>query len=139
MPRSRASCRFPAPPCNASSRRCDLRSAPRVDLLPDERDRLLIDRRSVPGLDRGKVRLAGLIPRPRLPAVSLEEVGGRGERARWRVEIADAKIQDVLRQELRLPDLSMHRAALIGRDRTLVKKLQGRVELVGEIVAAAAI
>src|SRR5579872_6493171 len=81
---------------------------PAVDLFPDDGDRLFIDGRCVPGLDRREVRLARLIAGATLPAMRLEIIRGRSQRPRRRVEIADAIFEHRLRQELRLADLAMH-------------------------------
>src|SRR6201986_3517099 len=73
---------------------------PAVDLPAHQRDRLLIDFRGVPGLDRGKVRLTGLVAGAGAPAMGFEEIRGRGQGARGRLEIADTVGRDVLGQEL---------------------------------------
>src|SRR4051812_46077911 len=45
-----------------------------VDLLAHQRNRFLIHARGIPGLDGGKVRLAGLIACAGAPAVGFQEV-----------------------------------------------------------------
>src|SRR6476619_6716643 len=55
-------------------------SLPAVDLPAHQRDRLLIHPGRIPGLDRRKIRLAGLVAGAGAPAVGLEEIGGGGQR-----------------------------------------------------------
>src|SRR5207247_3048079 len=72
----------------ARDARSALRGAAAVDLPAHQGDRLLIDRGGVPALDRDEVRLSGLIPHAGAPAVALEEIRRRVQRARRAVEIA---------------------------------------------------
>ena len=67
---------------SASARRSDATpSAPcgytllAIDLLADQRDGLLIDRRRIPGLDRAEIGFARLVSGTRTPAMRLEEIG----------------------------------------------------------------
>src|SRR5262245_61955187 len=69
-----------------------------VDLLADECDGALVDRSGVPGLDGGKIGLAGLISRARAPAMTSEEIRRRGQRAVGRVQISPGPVvEDALR------------------------------------------
>ena len=52
-----------------------------VDLRADDRDRLLIDGRRVPGLDRREIGLARLVSGARGPAMGLEEIRRRTQGA----------------------------------------------------------
>src|SRR5436305_4296467 len=101
------------------------------------RDRLLVDRRGVPGLDRHEVRLAGLIAGTRLPAMAFEEIRRGVQRIRRDVEIAAAIGEDVLWQELGLADLAVHRATLGRGNDTAIDQLERRIELVGEVLRSA--
>src|SRR3954449_6682309 len=95
-----------------------------VDLLADDGDRLLVDLGCVPPLDGGEIRLARLVAGAGDPAMALEESGGRGQGIGLVVEVDGAVAvairaveQDVLGQELGVPDLAMHRPDGRGRDR----------------------
>src|SRR5215217_5105208 len=111
-----------------------------VDLLADDGDRALINRGRVPGLDGAEVRLPGLVPAAGAPAMALEEVRRRHQRRAGVVETAaGAVVQDALRQELRVADLAVHRAARARRQDAAIDQRQRRVELVGEIGAAPAV
>jgi hypothetical protein len=85
-----------------------------VDLGADTGQRLLVDGGGVPGLDRPQIGVARLVAGPRHPAMSPQEIRRRGERRRGVVEAARSAGQDVLRQELRVADLAVHRAARAG-------------------------
>src|SRR5215208_6328286 len=81
-------------------------SAASVDLLAEKRDGPLVDRSGVPFLDRRKIGFSGLVARPRAPAMGLEEVRRRGQRAGRGIEASAAGVvQDGLWQELGLADL----------------------------------
>src|SRR5262245_60975144 len=75
-----------------STARRDIAACPlaSVDAFADDGDGLLINAGRVPPLDRGKVRLARLIARTPDPAVAFEEIGGRGQRIGFGVEVDDA-------------------------------------------------
>src|SRR5690242_556282 len=98
-------------------------SLPSIDLPAHQRERLLIDFGGIPFLDGREIRLARLIAGAGAPAMRAQEVRGRRQCAGCALEIADAISEDVLRQELRLADLAMHRAALCRRKRTAVDQL----------------
>src|SRR5690606_1957793 len=51
----------------------------------------------------------------------------------------DAVFQDVCRQELRLADFAMRRAARRGAERAVLHELQRRIELIGEEFRATAV
>src|SRR5438477_9070683 len=51
-----------------------------VDLAAHQRDRLLVDLRGVPFLDRGKIRLARLVAGTGAPAMRFQKIRGGGER-----------------------------------------------------------
>lgn len=59
-----------------------------IDLPAHERNRALIDRRRIPGLDGREIRLAGLVTRAGPPAVGFEEVRRRTQRVGSDIEIA---------------------------------------------------
>src|SRR6266849_1512478 len=67
-------------------------SAPRrhalsaIDLLANNRDGPLIDRSSIPCVDSCKIGFAGLVSCARAPAMALEEICRRGQRAGRGVE-----------------------------------------------------
>src|SRR5260370_4922656 len=84
---------------------------PSVDLPADDRDGPLIDRSGIPCLDRCKIGFAGLVSGARAPAMALEELCRRAQRAARRVETSGAVGQDVLRQELGMAALARHGAA----------------------------
>jgi hypothetical protein len=62
--------------------------------------------------------------------MSLEEICCRGQRVGRDVEISGAVIQDVLRQELRLADFTMHRAPRACREHAAINQHQRCVKLV---------
>ena len=74
-------CRPPRWECATAWRSHAMPSAPRghtlssIDLVADQRDRLLVNRRCIPGLDRTEIGLTGLVSGARAPAMSLEENG----------------------------------------------------------------
>src|SRR5438093_12848067 len=105
-----------------------------IDAFADDGNRLLIDACGVPPLNRRKIRLARLIAGAAHPAVALQEIGGGGKRIGLRVEIhatvafsVGAVEQDVLRQELRLSDLAMHRSARPGAERAAIDESQSSI------------
>src|SRR6266702_7260903 len=111
-----------------------------IDLLANKRDGALIDRSSIPCLDGCKIGFAGLVSCARAPAVALEEICRRGQRASRRVEAsAGAVAQDVLGQELGMADLTVHGAACARREDSAIDQRQSCVELLGEIGRAAAV
>src|SRR4051812_3163841 len=110
-----------------------------VDLLAHQRDGFLIHACGIPGLDGGKVRLAGLVARAGAPAMGFQEVRGRGQRVGRVFEIAGAVSQNGFWHELRLADFAMHRAALVRRERAAIDQLQRRVKMLGEIFRAPAV
>src|SRR5205085_1984219 len=93
---------------NARSR---LRALMSVDLSAHQGDRLLIYRGGIPSLDGGEIRLSLLVTGARAPAMPLEEIRRGVQRILRHVEISAAIGEDVLRQELGLADLAVHRAA----------------------------
>ena len=79
--------------------------------------------------------------------MTAQEVGGRGKGVRLgadHVDMAvavaiDAEFQHVGRQELRLADFAMGSTARIGAQVAALDEVQCRIELIGEIVGAAAV
>src|SRR5215207_2739969 len=111
-----------------------------VDLLADDGDRALVDGGGIPGLDGAEIRLARLVSAAGAPAMALEEIRRRHQRRARIVEAAaGAVVQNALRQELRVADLAVHRAARARRQDAAIDQRQRRVELVGEIGAAPAV
>ncbi len=117
-----------------------------VDLLADDGDRLLIDAGGVPALNGGEVGLARLIAGAPDPAMTFQEIRGRGERIGLAVEIDAASAvaigaieQDVLGQKLRLPHLAMHGAARVGAENAAIDQRERRIKLIGEIFGPAAV
>src|SRR4051794_20240856 len=79
----------------ASGPALTLRGNAAVDLAPHQRDRPLIDRRGIPGLDRSEIRLARLVARAGAPAMGAQEGCRRVQRIGGDVEIAGAVRKDV--------------------------------------------
>ena len=98
-----------------------------IDLFADNRDRLFVDSRRVPGLDRREIGLARLIAGARLPAMRPEIIRRGGQRPLGGVGIADAVLQHRLRQELRLADFAVHGAARLGRQAPVAGAFRGHV------------
>ena len=65
---------------------------PTVNLLANNRDGPLIDRSSIPCLDRCEIGFAGLISRASAPAMALEEIRRRVQRIGRDVEISASAI-----------------------------------------------
>src|SRR5882672_12845342 len=72
--------------------------------------------------------------------MSLEKICRRGQRVGGVVETsAGAVVQDVLGQELRVADLTVHGAARAGREYPTIDQCQSCIELLGEIGRATAV
>ena len=110
-----------------------------VDLSAQDSDGSLINRRSIPRLDRSEIGLAGLVSRAHAPAVGFEEVRCRGERVPDIFQIADAVIEDALGEELCVPKLTVHGTSRAGGKHPAVNERHEGVELLGEIGAPTAV
>src|SRR5258708_40000690 len=97
---------------------------PAVDLPADDRDGPLIDRSGIPGLDSCKIGFAGLVSGARAPAMALEEICRRAQRAARGIETSGAVGQDVLGQELGMADLAVHGAAGARREGYAIDQCQ---------------
>lgn len=69
----------------------------------------------------------------------MQEIRRGHQRRRRVVQIADAILEDVLGQELRLADLAMHGAAGACRESSIVDQLERGVKLIGEILRPPAV
>src|SRR5262249_42047133 len=144
--RSAASCHLAAMYC-VTNRICDAtpsgprrRSLSSVNLSTNKRNSALIDRSSVPCLNRSELGFAGLVSRARAPAVGPEEICRRGQRVGRSVETsAGAVVQDALGQELCMADLAVHGATRPCREDAAINQCKGCVELLSEKSRPAAV